>query len=166
MIDVKSADVRSKVPKDWIQVNATKVKARFRPPEVAAALGRLQLAREELSAVSGAAWKEFLAEFASNYSLLRPAIELVASLDCLLSLAVVAALPGYIRPDIIDSSASSEDGQEAAVLEIVGGRHPMIEAAGNFAGGSGGGSFVPNDIHMHGGAEGPRFYIISGANMG
>jgi len=64
---------------------------------------------------------------------------------------VVAALPGYVRPDIVDSAT--------AVLDIKGGRHPMIEAAW-----MGSGSFVPNDIDMA--AEGPRLYVISGANMG
>ena len=157
LLEVKQADAKSRVPKDWVQVNATKVKVRFRPAAVGAALDRLQLAREELTAVSSAAWKDFLATFASSYALLRPCIDLAASLDCLLSLAVVAALPNFVRPDVVDSPSE-------AVLEIVGGRHPMIEAAGTAATGSS--SFVPNDLHMRGGAEGPRFCIVSGANMG
>ena len=132
-------------------LHSTKVKTRFHPPEVASALDRLLLAREELAAASGEAWRSFLAEFGSHYALLRPLIDLLASLDCLSSLACVAALPGYVRPHFVDEP----------VLQIVGARHPMIEASCSLSGGS----FVPNDIDMH--AEtGPRFSIVSGANMG
>jgi DNA mismatch repair protein MSH3 len=172
LIEVKQADVK-RVPKSWVQQNATKVKVRYHPPEVSAALDRLLLAREHLVNVSNAAWRTFLASFSSHYALLRPCIELLGTLDCLLSLAVVAALPGYVRPDILDSTAAASSSAETgsgdsggaggggAVLDVKGGRHPMIEAAWM---GASGGSFVPNDIEMN--AAGPRFYVISGANMG
>ncbi len=81
------------------------------------------------------------------YGVLRNAVTKLAVADCLLSLAHVALLPGYVKPCLVE-----ED-----VLEIVDGRHPMVEALRD-------NPFVPNTVLM-GGSE-PKNKIITGPNMG
>lgn len=70
----------------------------------------------------------------------------LAELDALCSLAEVAARNGYVKPVIT----------EGGDLEIVAGRHPVVEA--NRTG------FVPNDTSI-GGPEVPKLIILTGPNM-
>lgn len=79
--------------------------------------------------------------------MLRDAVNKVALADCLLSLALVALQENYVRPLFTDDDT----------LEIVDGRHPMVEALRSDP-------FVPNTIEMGGGK--PRSKIITGPNMG
>jgi len=71
----------------------------------------------------------------------------LSKIDCLASLAEIARQQDYCRP-IID---------ESGVLEIIAGRHPVIEAA-NF-----GEKFVPNDTLLDDDAS--RLLLITGPNM-
>ena len=82
-----------------------------------------------------------------HYSVLRDAVNKLAAADCLLSLALVALQENYVRPSFADDD----------VLEVVDGRHPMVEALRSDP-------FVPNTIQMGGGQ--PRSKILTGPNMG
>ncbi len=72
----------------------------------------------------------------------------LAELDALLSLAEVAARNQWTAPGVDETDA----------LEIVAGRHPVVEA--HLAGEP----FIPNDCHL--GGEGSRQAIVTGPNMG
>jgi DNA mismatch repair protein MutS len=72
----------------------------------------------------------------------------LAELDALLALAEVAARNQWTVPTVDESDS----------LEIVAGRHPVVEAH------LGGEPFIPNDCHL--GGEGPRQAIVTGPNMG
>ena len=74
------------------------------------------------------------------------AAERIAILDVVLSLALVARKFGYVRPRMMDSTD----------LEIMEGRHPVIEAENP------GLSFVPNDLSIR---DDRRILIITGPNM-
>ena len=71
----------------------------------------------------------------------------IAAADCLLSFAQVALQENYVRPEFADDN----------VLEIIDGRHPMVEAYSNEP-------YVSNSITM--GGDAPRSKIITGPNMG
>jgi DNA mismatch repair protein MutS len=71
----------------------------------------------------------------------------VATLDVLVSLAEVAALRGYVRPEI-------HEGDE---IRIVDGRHPVVETFDV------GESYVPNDVFMNRSSD--QILIITGPNM-
>lgn len=71
----------------------------------------------------------------------------LAIADCLLSLTKVALENDYSRPEFIDGDA----------LEIVDGRHPMIEKLSSDP-------FVANSVDM--GVREPKSKIITGPNMG
>ncbi|GAB4814961.1 hypothetical protein N2152v2_002007 [Parachlorella kessleri] len=143
-------ELAARVPKDWEKVSSTKKALRFHPPQVKAGVQRLALAREHLQAACAAAWKELLADFSRQYLAVRGAVQALAALDCLNSLASLASNAGYTRPTILDDSAPPQ-------LHIVGGRHPVLDMTM-------GGSFVPNDTHLEGG--GCSTLVVTGPNMG
>ncbi len=71
----------------------------------------------------------------------------IATLDALISLAEVAALRGYVRPEI-------HRGDE---IRIVDGRHPVVETFEH------GESYVPNDVLLNRSSD--QILIITGPNM-
>lgn len=79
-----------KVPSNWVKVNSTKKTIRYHAPEVLAALDHLSLANEELLVVCRAAWHKFLNDFGKYYSEFQGAVQALAALDCIHSLALLA----------------------------------------------------------------------------
>ena len=79
---------------DWEKVSSTKKCNRYHPPEVSTAMEALALATEHLQAAAKAAWADFLTEFAALYLPFRGAVQALAALDALHSLAVVAQSSG------------------------------------------------------------------------
>lgn len=80
----------TRVPSNWMKVNNTKKTIRYHPPEVLAALDKLAIAKEELTVACMKAWDAFLAEFAVHYTDFRAAVQALAALDCLHSLAILS----------------------------------------------------------------------------
>ena len=118
---------------------------RLRSPEIAEKLEVRARGKEALAAAANRAFRSFLEEISENhYALLRDAVNKLAVADCLSSLAVRALEDGYVRPQFSEEDA----------LEIIDGRHPMIEALRDSP-------FVPNSINMQ-----TRHKVITGPNMG
>ncbi|GLJ42692.1 hypothetical protein SUGI_0885110 [Cryptomeria japonica] len=147
LIELPSA---TRVPSNWIKVSSTKKSNRYHPPEVLEALDKLAVAKEELTVACSKAWDDFLAEFAVQFMNFRAAVQALAALDCLHSLAIVSRNEGYVRPVFVEDS-------EVPQLSIHAGRHPVLESTLQE-------SFVPNDTFLHGSSE--RCQIITGPNMG
>ena len=104
--------------------------------------------QEGLYAAADKAYLSFLEEISrEHYAVLRDAVNKLAIADCLFSLAHVAMQDGYTRPEFVDG----ED-----VLDIVDGRHPMVEAVRPDP-------FVPNSIKMGEGEV--RSKIITGTQI-
>ncbi|XP_057952533.1 DNA mismatch repair protein MSH3 isoform X2 [Malania oleifera] len=139
-----------KVPSNWVKVNSTKKTIRYHPPEVLTALDQLSLANEELTVVCRAAWDSFLREFGKYYAEFQSAVQALAALDCLISLAVLARNKNYVRPVFVDDS-------EPVQIHICSGRHPVLETILQD-------NFVPNDTSLHANAE--YCQIVTGPNMG
>jgi DNA mismatch repair protein MutS len=78
---------------------------------------------------------------------IRRAGQALAALDVLVGFAELAAAEGWVRPLIDDTDH----------LEILGGRHPVVEAAlpAN--------EFVPNDVHLDGSSR--QILLVTGPNM-
>jgi DNA mismatch repair protein MSH3 len=70
-------------------------------------------------------------EISEKYELFRDVVQNLGVLDCLLSLAAVASLPGYVKPEFVDEGG----------IQVVNARHPMVEQILVD-------SFVPNDIQL------------------
>jgi DNA mismatch repair ATPase MutS len=73
----------------------------------------------------------YASEISEKYELFRDVVQNLGVLDCLLSLAAVASLPGYVKPEFVDSGG----------IEVAAARHPMVEQILVDA-------FVPNDIKL------------------
>ncbi len=84
---------------------------------------------------------------ADNVKKIQRTSKSIACADALCSLANVAKRNGYVRPDIVDSDLP---------MDIVGGRHPVVEAVSNEP-------FVSNDAYLD--CEENRVMIITGPNM-
>jgi len=80
---------------------------------------------------------------------IREAAAAVANLDAIAALAEVGRRDGWVRPQVDDS----------VVLEIRGGRHPVVEPLLC----AGGGEFVPNDADLD--SAGNQILVLTGPNM-
>ncbi|KAG6874073.1 hypothetical protein C0995_006930 [Termitomyces sp. Mi166 len=147
LVEHKNSDKRP-IPDHWILHSKTKVVSRHQPPVVREKMEERLRYQETLVAAANKAFSSFLEEMALKYyDILRNVINKLATADCLLSLALVALQENYVRPTFTDDDA----------LEIVNGRHPMVEALRPDP-------FVPNSVVM--GSGKPRSKIITGPNMG
>lgn len=82
--------VDAKVPVNWVKVNSTKKTIRYHPPEIVAGLDELALATEHLTIVNRASWDSFLKSFSRYYTEFQAAVQALAALDCLHSLATLS----------------------------------------------------------------------------
>lgn len=139
-----------KVPSNWVKINSTKKSIRYHPPEVLTALDQLTLANEELTVVCRAAWDNFLRGFGKYYAEFQAAVQALACIDCLHSLATLSRNKNYVRPVFVDDA-------EPVQIHICSGRHPILETVLQD-------NFVPNDTDLH--AEREYCQIITGPNMG
>ncbi|KAI0320179.1 DNA mismatch repair protein MSH3 [Amylostereum chailletii] len=148
-IEYPRTDDQTRIPQNWILVTATKKFRRYHTPIVKAKVEERERFREMRTAEADKAFLSFLDEIVrKHYAVLRDAVNKLAVADCLLSLSLVAVSNGYVKPEF----TMDED-----VLEIVEGRHPMVEALRADP-------FVPNSVTM--GGRRTRSKIITGPNMG
>ncbi|XP_022736083.1 DNA mismatch repair protein MSH3 isoform X3 [Durio zibethinus] len=142
--------IDANVPSNWVKVNSTKKTVRYHPPEVLTALDQLRLANEELIIICRAAWGTFLREFEEYYVEFQAAVQALAALDCLHSLATLSRNKNYVRPNFVDDN-------EPVQIKIHSGRHPVLETILQDG-------FVPNDTTLHANRE--YCQIVTGPNMG
>ncbi|KAG4428739.1 Mismatch repair protein msh3 [Cadophora sp. M221] len=162
LIEVPNQDLK-RVPASWSKISGTKKTSRFHTPEVIRLLRERDQHKESLSAACDVAFKALLSSIASHYGPLRDAISALSTLDCLLSLATVAAFPGYTKPTFLPSSPGS-----STQINIVGGRHPMVEQLLPS-------TYIPNNTSLSNGPSpssssgsppNTRALLITGPNMG
>ncbi|KAI0564619.1 DNA mismatch repair protein MutS [Gracilaria domingensis] len=143
----------SKLPRSWTIVSQTKAVKRYRPPEATNGFERVLCSRERTEVVSSQCWQSYLKMFADIALPLRAIVRILADLDCLSSLARVAIMPGYAKPEIeVDTRKPS-----GLVAECV--RHPLTELLSTCP------TYVPNDIRL-GSGEHEIALVISGPNYG
>lgn len=148
LIEVKRKSAEEKrVPASWQQISATKTTLRFHTPEVKRMLQERDQYKESLAAACDTAFKRLLDDIAAKYQSLRDCVSSLATLDALLSLATLANQPGYVKPTFVKTTG----------LDIVGGRHPMVEQLLLDA-------YVPNNVHLSG--DTTRALLVTGPNMG
>lgn len=79
---------------------------------------------------------------------LNECFDIVAELDCILSLAKASKSNNFTFPIIVESKYST--------LKIIGGRNPFFDSD----------SFVPNDFSLNNSKVEDTTIIVSGPNMG
>jgi DNA mismatch repair protein MutS len=120
---------------------------RFVTPKLQEYELRARNAHEEIVRLERAVYAELLDASAEAARPLLDSATALARLDALLSFAEQAVRCEYVRPEIV----------EGQVLEIVGGRHPVVELA------LGRESFMPNDTCL--GTPDATIAILTGPNM-
>ncbi|XP_060233755.1 DNA mismatch repair protein Msh3 isoform X2 [Meriones unguiculatus] len=147
MIEMKNSAV-SCIPADWVKVGSTKAVSRFHPPFIVENYRRLNQLREQLVLDCSAEWLDFLENFGEHYHTLCKAVNHLATVDCIFSLAKVAKQGNYCRPTL----------REEKKIIINNGRHPMIDVLLGEQD-----QFVPNSTSL---SDSERVMIITGPNMG
>jgi len=99
LLEVRIADAKL-VPKDWVRINSTKSVYRYRSAKMTRLLEERDQASERLGAEADIAWTRFLASISARYEVFRDVVLKLATMDCLLSLAIVGMSPGYVKPVI------------------------------------------------------------------
>ncbi|KAJ6259854.1 hypothetical protein Dda_5496 [Drechslerella dactyloides] len=146
LIEISNANLK-KVPASWVKISGTKRVSRFHTPEVLRLLRERDQRKETLANECDRAFKEFMGQISAQYQQYRDAVQSLATLDCITSLATVAQLPGYVKPAITDGVG----------IRVKQGRHPMVEQLLLD-------TYVPNDIEL--GSDERRTLVVTGPNMG
>jgi DNA mismatch repair protein MutS len=138
---------RDKVPSHYIRKQTVKNAERYITPELKEYEERVLSADEKAKDLEYNVFVELRDLVAAAGRRLRTTAAILAELDVLAALAELARQRGYCRPKL---SIEAE-------LEIVAGRHPVLDAIGLD------GSFVPNDVYA--GPEQGMVLLITGPNM-
>jgi DNA mismatch repair protein MutS len=141
----------SRVPDNYQRRQTLANGERYITEELREREGVVLNAEEKIAALERDLYLAALREVASYQTRLRGTATALAQLDVWLALAEVAAVRGYTRPELSDDTT----------LEIIGGRHPIVEATLD------GIEFTPNDLALTSDedANGPRAILLTGPNM-
>jgi DNA mismatch repair protein MutS len=140
-------------PQDYERKQTLVNAERFTTPELKEYEARILDAQEKIVEIERRLFAELRTAIAAEARRIRQTALALAEVDVLASLAHIAALRNYCRPVL--TAADSSD------LEIVEGRHPVIEQQ-EMAGGSE--RFVPNDLFLNGTTH--NILLLTGPNMG
>ncbi len=144
------------VPQDYERKQTLVGAERFTTPELKEYEAKILDAQEKIVEIERRLFMELRSAIAAEAKRIRQTALALAEVDLLASMAHIAALRNYTRPQLI-ASANGEAGD----LEIVEGRHPVIEQQ-ELAGGSE--RFVPNDLYLN--ASTHNILLLTGPNMG
>ena len=137
------------VPTDYQRRSSTVSAERFVTPALAVHESKVLSAEERRAALEAEIFDELTGAVLAQSAGLRAAAAAAAEVDTLLSFARVAAESGWVRPAVDNQS----------VIDIRGGRHPVVEKALQLAGD---GPFVPNDLLLD---DARRLLVLTGPNM-
>jgi DNA mismatch repair protein MutS len=136
----------SMAPAEYIRKQTLVNAERFITPEMKEYEALVLNAEDRIHEIEERIFKEVCIRLADQAHRMLTSARALAQLDVLGSLAEVAAINGYVRPQVV-----SDD-----ILEIRNGRHPVVEHSLSSD------RFVPNDLIFD---EQERIRIITGPNM-
>jgi DNA mismatch repair protein MutS len=142
------------VPQDYDRKQTLVGAERFTTPELKEYEAKILDAQEKIVEIERRLFTELRTAIAGEAKRIRQTALALAEVDVLASLAHVAALRNYCRPQFMA-------GGDGGDLEIVEGRHPVIEQQ-EMAGGSE--RFVPNDLYSNSTTH--TILLLTGPNMG
>jgi DNA mismatch repair protein MutS len=149
------------VPQDYERKQTLVGAERFTTPELKEYEAKILDAQEKIVEIERRLFTELRTAIASEAKRIRQTALALAEVDVLASLAHIAALRNYCRPQFLASASESLAQGDAGELEIVEGRHPVIEQQ-EMAGGSE--RFVPNDLYLNSTTH--TILLLTGPNMG
>lgn len=139
---------KDRIPADYIRKQTLTNAERFVTPELKEYEEKILHAEEEILALETRLYNDVRLKVTDQAEAIQQNARLIAEFDCFLSLASVAAEYSYVRPDIDDTT----------ILDIVDGRHPVIEQLL-----PPGERYTPNDVRLDTGND--QILIITGPNM-
>ena len=139
------------VPQDYERKQTLVNAERFTTPELKEYETKVLTAHERSIEIEKQIFADLRRRLMENAGRIRKSSAVVAEIDLLANFAHLASLRNYTQP-LLESSS---------VLEIVAGRHPVIECLMEE---SGGGRFIPNHLYLD--TAGPSLLLLTGPNMG
>ncbi|KAL4517804.1 hypothetical protein Ndes2526A_g02182 [Nannochloris sp. 'desiccata'] len=145
------------VPREWESMQGKKGVKRYMNSELRELVTAREAALDAKEKAQTGILRAILKRFAEKREVWAAAVDSVAILDALMSLAVAAACGAGVmsRPKLL---TWSEEENAAPVFCAQGLRHPAAGVGGS------GGAFVPNDVQL--GGNSPPFVVLTGPNMG
>jgi len=140
----------AKVPADYRRRQTLKSAERYTTPELKAFEDKALSSQERALVRERVLYDTLLDDLAQHLDALGALARALAGLDALAALAERAETLGWVRPAFA----------REACIDIVGGRHPVVEARLLE---SGTGPFVPNDCRLD---ATRRMLVVTGPNMG
>jgi DNA mismatch repair protein MutS len=138
------------VPGDYERRQTLVNAERFTTPELKEYESKILDAQERMVEIERRMFSELRAAIAGEARRIRQTALAIAEVDVLAAFAHLAASNNYCRPQLDDSGD----------LEILGGRHPVIEQQ-EFSSGE---RFVSNDLYMNSTSD--LILVLTGPNMG
>lgn len=135
------------VPQDYLRKQTLANGERYITPELKDLESKVLGAEEKLSLLEYELFEEIRTQISLQSQRIQRTSQHVSLIDCLQSLAEVAVVNKYCKPEFTD-----ED-----ILHFEDLRHPVVEKMLKDCG------FVPNDLYFNNSTN--RFYIITGPNM-
>ena len=139
---------KSKVPEEWVRRQTLVNAERYITQELKEYEEKIMNAEERILQLEQQLFDELLTEVQVHIAKTRKNAWLVASLDCLTNFASNALKNHYTKPELIEEDT----------LEIVQGRHPVIEQ--NLPIGT---PYIPNDLVLD--SKSQQIILITGPNM-
>ncbi|HUI63439.1 MAG TPA: DNA mismatch repair protein MutS [Bacteroidota bacterium] len=139
---------KEKIPGDYIRKQTLANAERFVTPELKEYEEKILHAEERMLALETRLFGELRLALAERAEVIQRNARELATIDCLCSLAQVAVDESYSAPEVNDTTA----------LDIVDGRHPVIERLLGP-----GEHYVANSVHLD--TEHDQILIITGPNM-
>ncbi|KNE89152.1 hypothetical protein PSTG_17388 [Puccinia striiformis f. sp. tritici PST-78] len=140
-----------RVPENWIKFSSTRAVQRYRTSEAQRLLEEREKYKGLLSKTISENFQSFLKSMEEDYNEFREVINRLSQIDCLLSLSKIAIDNKYVKPELIDDS-------DQAQIEIVNGRHPIVEQILDDP-------FVPNHCSFNNSNQ-IITMVLTGNNMG
>jgi len=151
---------REKVPPEYVRRQTVRNAERYITDELKQVEREMTGAQERAKALELELFEQIRARAIQELARMQRTAASLATLDGLAALAELARQRNYCRPEFVEpevaTDKTSPEHLAAAVLEIVDGRHPVLESLLAER-------FVPNDCRLS--AKGDRLLIITGPNM-
>ena len=153
-------------PQDYERKQTLVGAERFTTPELKEYEAKILDAQEKITEIERRLFTELRTAIAGEAKRIRRTALALAEVDVLASLAHIAALRNYCRPKFVgsdnhDAPSAARGNEDAGDLEIIEGRHPVIEQQ-ELAGGSE--RFVPNNLFLNSSTH--NILLLTGPNMG
>ena len=137
----------ARVPAEYVRRQTLAGSERYTTPELKDLETAIASAQSRQERIELRLFAELVERVALRADALAAAGAALAAIDVSVALAEKAASRGYVRPEFL----------EASRIEIVDGRHPVMEAVVQRR-------FVPNDVRLF--EREHRFILLTGPNMG